>query len=61
MPPSDSDLPGPVVAEGRWFSERKRVSVAEARLIDGDGEEAARGTLMRSPIRLSTLAGYRGL
>ncbi len=53
---------GPVVAEGRWISGRKRVFVAEARLIDGGGEEAARGTgtFMRSPIPLSTLAGYRG-
>jgi uncharacterized protein (TIGR00369 family) len=54
---------GPVVAEGRWVSGRKRVYVAEARLIDGDGEEAARGTgtFMRSPIALDTLAGYRAL
>lgn len=52
---------GPVVAEGRWISGRKRVFVAEARLIDADGEEAARGTgtFMRSSIPLGTLAGYR--
>ncbi len=51
---------GPVVAEGRWVSGRKRVFIAEARLIDGDGEEAARGTgtFMRSGISLSDLAGY---
>lgn len=52
---------GPIVAEGRWVSGRRRVFVAEARLIDADGEEAARGTgtFMRSRIALSTLAGYR--
>ena len=52
---------GPVVAEGRWISGRKRVYVAEARLIDATGEEAARGagTFMRSAIPLGTLDGYR--
>ncbi|MFN3943586.1 MAG: PaaI family thioesterase [Allosphingosinicella sp.] len=52
---------GPVVAEGRWVSGRRRVFVAEARLIDADGEEAARGTgtFMRSHIPLSGLPGYR--
>jgi uncharacterized protein (TIGR00369 family) len=52
---------GPVLAEGRWVSGRRRVFVAEARLIDKDGEEAARGTgtFMRSPIALATLSGYR--
>jgi uncharacterized protein (TIGR00369 family) len=52
---------GPVIAEGRWASGRRRVMVGEARLIDADGEEAARGTgtFMRSHIVLSTLPGYR--
>jgi len=52
---------GPVVAEGRWVSGHRRVFVAEARLIDADGEEAARGTgtFMRSQIPLATLPGYR--
>jgi len=52
---------GPVVAEGRWVSGKRRVLIGEARLIDGDGEEAARGTgtFMRSSIPLSGLAGYR--
>jgi uncharacterized protein (TIGR00369 family) len=52
---------GPVIAEGRWISGRKRVFVADARLIDADGEEAARGTgtFMRSRIALSALPGYR--
>jgi len=52
---------GPVVAEGRWISGRRRVFVGEARLIMPDGEEAARGTgtFMRSHIPLSSLAGYR--
>jgi uncharacterized protein (TIGR00369 family) len=51
---------GPVVAEGRWASGRRRVFVGEARLIDAAGEEAARGTgtFMRSHIPLSSLAGY---
>ena len=52
---------GEVIAEGRWVSGRKRVFVAEARLIDADGEELGRGTgtFMRSRIALSKLAGYR--
>ncbi len=52
---------GPVVAEGRWVSGRKRVLIAEARLIDSDGEEAARGTgtFMRSSITLANLPGYQ--
>ena len=51
---------GPVIAEGRWVSGRRRVFVAEARLLDADGEEAARGTgtFMRSRIPLATLPGY---
>ena len=51
---------GTVIAEGRWASGRRRVFVAEARLIDATGEEAARGTgtFMRSHIPLSGLAGY---
>ncbi|UYY60304.1 PaaI family thioesterase [Sphingomonas sp. S2-65] len=52
---------GPVVAEGRWVSGQRRVFVAEARLIDAQGEEAARGTgtFMRSRIPLASLPGYR--
>ena len=52
---------GPVIAEGRWISGRRRVFVAEARLIDASGEEVARGTgtFMRSQVALSTLPGYR--
>ena len=52
---------GPVIAEGRWVSGQRRVFVAEARLIDANGEEAARGTgtFMRSRIPLSGLKGYR--
>lgn len=51
---------GPVIAEGRWISGRKRVLVAESRLIDAEGEEIGRGTgtFMRSRIALSALAGY---
>ena len=53
--------PGPVVAEGRWLSGKKRVYVAEARLIASDGEEVGRGTgtFMRSHIPLSSLDAYR--
>ena len=52
---------GPVVAEGNWISGRRRVLVAEARLVDQEGEEIGRGTgtFMRSHIPLSSLPGYR--
>ncbi|WP_454885811.1 PaaI family thioesterase [Sphingomonas oryzagri] len=52
---------GPLIAEGRWISGRRRVLVADARLIDDEGEEVARGTgtFMRSHIPLSSLTGYR--
>jgi len=52
--------PGPVVAEGRWISGRRRVFVGDARLVDADGQEAARGTgtFMRSRTSLAGLAGY---
>ena len=51
---------GPIVAEGRWLSGKRRVYVAEARLIDGEGEEVGRGTgtFMRSTIPLGSLPGY---
>ena len=51
---------GEVVAEGRWVSGRKRVLVAEARLVDSEGDEIGRGTgtFMRSRIALSGLPGY---
>jgi len=51
---------GEIVAEGRWVSGRRRVFVAEARLVDSEGEEIGRGTgtFMRSRIALSSLAGY---
>ena len=51
---------GPAHAEGRWISGRRRVFVAEARIVDGDGEECARGTgtFLRSHIALSGLDGY---
>ncbi|HWK35993.1 PaaI family thioesterase [Sphingomonas sp.] len=52
---------GPVIAEGRWVSGHRRVMVAEARLVDASGEEAARGTgtFMKSHIPLAGLPGYR--
>lgn len=52
---------GKVIAEGRWVSGKRRVFVAEARLIDEDGEEIGRGTgtFMRSHIRLAGLDGYQ--
>lgn len=51
---------GPLTAEGRWVSGRRRVLVAEARLIDHEGEEVGRGTgtFQRSRIPLSSLHGY---
>ena len=54
---------GPVIAEGRWISGQRRVFVGEARLIDSDGEEAARGTgtFMKSRIPLAGLPGYRAV
>ena len=54
---------GPVTAEGRWASGRRRVLVGEARLIDSDGALAASGTgtFMRSHIPLSGLPGYAAL
>lgn len=52
---------GKVTALGRWISGKRRVFVAEANLIDEEGEEIGRGTgtFMRSHIALSGLAGYR--
>ena len=52
---------GPARAEGRWISGRRRVFVAEARVVDSSGEECARGTgtFLRSHIALSGLDGYR--
>jgi acyl-coenzyme A thioesterase PaaI-like protein len=51
---------GPVIAHGRWISGRRRVFVADAFLVDGSGEEVARGTgtFMRSSFPLSGLSGY---
>ena len=52
---------GEARAEGRWISGKRRVFVAEARIVDADGEECARGTgtFLRSHIGLSGLPGYR--
>lgn len=54
--------PGSLRAEGRWVSGRRRVFVAEASLIDSEGEEVGRGTgtFMRSQFPLSSLPGYGG-
>ena len=51
---------GDVVAQGRWISGRRRVLVAEAWLLDDEGEMIGRGTgtFMRSHIGLSGLPGY---
>lgn len=51
---------GRVIAEGRWISGRRRVLVAESRLLDEEGEEIGRGTgtFQRSRIALSGLPGY---
>lgn len=52
---------GEATAEGRWVGGRRRVFVAEARIVDSSGEECARGTgtFLRSHIALAGLAGYR--
>lgn len=52
---------GKVTAEGRWVSGKRRVFVADSRLIDSQGEEIARGTgtFMRSHIPLAGLPGYK--
>lgn len=54
---------GTIVAEGHWVSGRRRVLVAESRLVDEQGDEIGRGTgtFMRSRIALSGLPGYSGL
>ena len=51
---------GPVTAEGKWVSGKRRVFVAESRLVDAEGDEIGRGTgtFMRSRIALSSLPGY---
>ena len=51
---------GRIRAEGKWVSGRRRVFVAESRLIDAEGEEIGRGTgtFMKSRIPLSGLEGY---
>ncbi len=51
---------GRVIAEGRWISGRRRVLVAEARLLDEEHQEVGRGigTFIRSRIALSGLDGY---
>jgi len=52
---------GEARAEGKWISGKRRVFVAEARIIDSTGDECARGTgtFLRSHIALSGLDGYR--
>ena len=52
---------GEALAEGRWISGRRRVFVADARIVDSSGEECARGTgtFLRSHIALAGLPGYR--
>ena len=52
---------GEVVAHGRWVSGKRRVFVAEASLVDAEGDEIGRGTgtFMRSHIPLSSLPGYQ--
>lgn len=51
---------GPAIAEGRWISGRRRVFVADARLVDANGEEVARGTgtFATSRTSLASLPGY---
>jgi uncharacterized protein (TIGR00369 family) len=51
---------GRLVAEGRWLSGKRRVLIAESRLVDDEGEEVGRGTgtFMRSRIDLASLQPY---
>ena len=51
---------GKVLATGRWISGKRRVFVAEAQLVDENGEIIGRGTgtFMRSHIPLAGLPGY---
>ncbi len=51
---------GRVIAEGKWISGKRRVFIAEAHLMDEEGDEIGRGTgtFMRSHIALSGLDGY---
>ena len=51
---------GPLVAEGRWISGRKRILIADARLVDGNGVVVARGTGTFAPsaILLTSLKDY---
>ncbi len=51
---------GRLIAEGRWVSGKRRVLIAESRLIDEEGEEVGRGTgtFMRSRIELNSLPAY---
>ena len=52
---------GKVIAEGKWISGKRRVFIAEAHLVDEEGDEVGRGTgtFMRSHIALAGLDGYR--
>ncbi len=52
---------GTVTALGRWISGKRRVFVAEASLVDAEGDEIGRGTgtFMRSHIPLASLPGYQ--
>ncbi|MEM8825355.1 MAG: PaaI family thioesterase [Pseudomonadota bacterium] len=52
---------GPLIAEGRFLSGRRRLFVGESTLLTLDGEEVARGTgtFMRSSIPLADLDAYR--
>lgn len=54
--------PGMAIAEGRWVSGRRRVLLAESRIIDAAGSEVGRGTgtFQRSRIPLGSLPGYGG-
>jgi uncharacterized protein (TIGR00369 family) len=51
---------GRVTAAGQWISGKRRVFVAEAQLVDEEGEIIGRGTgtFMRSHIPLAGLSGY---
>lgn len=54
---------GNLVAEGHWVSGRKRILIADSRLIDEDGAVVARGTgtFAQSTLLLSSLKEYQAV
>lgn len=53
-------ISGALIAEGRWVSGRKRILIADSRLIDEAGNEVARGTgtFAQSSLLLTKVKDY---